>query len=116
MAKIGMSRAGRQHQPVVAQAAPVDDDLPRLGIDRAHLSEEHGGVALPSQDAAHRPGDVGGRQAGSRHLVKQRLEQVVVVAVDDRDIDRTVGQSLRGEQAAEAGADNDDPGARGRFG
>ena len=40
-----------------------------------------------AEDRAQRPGDVGGRQLGRRHLVQQRLELVVVVPVDQRDGD-----------------------------
>jgi hypothetical protein len=31
-------------------------------------------------------------QAGRRHLIEQRLEQVIVLAVDDNDLNRGVGE------------------------
>jgi hypothetical protein len=33
-------------------------------------------------------------EAGRRHLIEQRLEQVIVLAVDDDDLDRGVGERL----------------------
>jgi hypothetical protein len=42
------------------------------------------------QDAADRRGDIGGRQPGGRDLIEQRLEQVIVVLVDDGDVERLV--------------------------
>jgi hypothetical protein len=42
-------------------------------------------------------------------LVEQRLEQVMVLAVEQRDRDaRRIAQPLRCVQAGEAGADDDD--------
>ena len=43
-----------------------------------------------------------------RHLVEQRLEEVVVGAVDDRDPDRLAAERPGGEEAAEAAADDHD--------
>ena len=45
------------------------------------------------------------------HLVEQRLEQVVVAAVDQRDVDRLAAEEAGREEPAEAAADDDDRGA-----
>ena len=50
----------------------------------------------------------GARQAGGGDLVEQRLEQVVIGAIDHRHAHRRARQRPRGEQAAEAAADDDD--------
>ena len=43
-----------------------------------------------------------------RHLVEQRLELVVVVAVEERDVDVVLlGEPLRAADAGEAAADHD---------
>jgi hypothetical protein len=47
-------------------------------------------------------------------LVEQGLEQVVVRAVDDRDLDGSPTQGPGREQATEAGADDDNPVLHGR--
>ena len=49
-----------------------------------------------------------GRQHARRHLVQQRLEQVVVAAVDQRDVDGQVAEEPGGGQPAEATSDDDD--------
>ena len=46
------------------------------------------------------------------HLVQQRLEEVVVRAVDERDVDVAPPEDLRGGEAAEAAADDDHAMAR----
>ena len=48
-----------------------------------------------------------GEDAGGQ-LIQQRLEQMVVRAVDDRHVDVGAPQRLGGEQAAEPGADDHD--------
>ena len=64
-----------------------------------------GGLA---QDGADGLGDLRRRQAGRRHLVEQRLEEMVVAPVDHGDVGIGAGEAMRGAQAAEAGADDDD--------
>ena len=49
-------------------------------------------------------------EGGARHLVEHRLEEVVVVAVDDRDPHGGRGERAGSIHAAEAGADDDDVG------
>ena len=51
-----------------------------------------------------------GIQSGGRHLVEQRLEQVVVASVDEGDVDECVVQRLGCCQAAEPSSDDDDVG------
>ena len=55
----------------------------------------------------------GAESAGGRDLVEQRLEHVVVAAVDDRDLDVVPPQHARRRQPAEAAAQDHD--ARSRF-
>jgi len=47
------------------------------------------------------------RENGSRHLVEQRHEHVVIVAVDQDHLDRRPAERLGRRQPAEASADND---------
>jgi hypothetical protein len=55
--------------------------------DTDHLDEEYCGVLLMLRDDPDRLGDIGRRQYGGRDLVQERLEQVIIVAVDHGDID-----------------------------
>ena len=43
-----------------------------------------------------------------RHLVQQRLEKVIIVAIEDRDVNLSVSQSSGCEQTAEAAAQDHD--------
>ena len=49
-----------------------------------------------------------GDSAGGRDLVEERLEEVVVRAVDERDVDRGAAQGARGDEPAEAAAHDHD--------
>ena len=60
------------------------------------------------RDVARGRTDLSLGQDPGRDLVQQRLEQVVVVPVDQGDIDGRHRQRLRGEEAAEAAPDDDD--------
>jgi hypothetical protein len=48
------------------------------------------------------------RQTRGRHLVEQRLEQVMVLAVEQRQLGPGARQAARGREAAEAAADDHD--------
>ena len=83
--------------------APVGLQPPGVEIDPLDLGHAHRDVALPGQHRADRRGDVRRVQPRRRHLVQQRLEQVVVLAIDQRDADPApVAEGLRRVQAAEA--------------
>ena len=63
-----------------------------------------------------RRGDLPRREHAGGDLVEQRLEEVVVAAVDQRDVHRHVGESPDGQEAAEAPADDDHLVPRGLLG
>ena len=58
------------------------------------------------QNSAQRRRDLPLREDPGGHLVEQRLEEVVVVPIDEGDPDRSTAQDLGREQAAEASADD----------
>ena len=106
IAEIGVRHPGREHQLVIGHRDRVGDDLPVLEVDAVDRAEQHAHVLLPPQHVADRPGDVGGRQLGGGDLVEQRLEAVVVVAVQNRDVDICLGELRRDCEPAEAGPDD----------
>src|SRR6185312_16366766 len=57
---------------------------------------------------ADRIGDVARVQGPGRDLIEQRLEQVVVATIQERDLDRRVGELARGFEPAEPTADDHD--------
>jgi hypothetical protein len=108
--------AGGHDQVVVGQgAAVVQLHLTCGDVDRARLGLQHRQPAaahLAPQDVADGRRHGRGRKAGGGHLVQQRLEQVVVGAVDQRDLDRCPRQHAHRFQPAEPAADDDDVGQR----
>ena len=56
-----------------------------------------------------------GRERGCRNLVEQRLEQVVVGAIDQDEFDIELVQMHRRLEATETAADDDDDGSAGLF-
>ena len=108
VAEIRVRRARRDDEVIERQRAIAKlDDAPRR-VDGSDFAEQHRRVALPAQNRADRPRDIRRRQACRRDLVEQRLEQVIVVPVDDRDVGVGARERLRGEQPAESCADDDD--------
>ncbi len=106
--EVAVRRAGREHEEVVGDRAGVQrHDLAR-GVDRRDLAHQHARIRLPAHQVAHRPGDLGRRQAGRRHLVQERLEEVVVLAIDQRDVDGLAPQALRDGKAGKSGPDDND--------
>ena len=76
-------------------------------IDRGDLGQLDVDAVVVGEHRAQRVRDVTGRQLRGRHLIQQRLELVVVVAIDQRDVDRIMaGQLLRAAQAGEAATDD----------
>ena len=75
------------------------------------LGEDDARVALPAEDRAQRGGDLGRRERAGRDLVDERLEERVVLAVDERHLDRRAAQAADRLQAREAAADHDHRGA-----
>ncbi len=67
------------------------------------------GIFLPAKNHADRLSDVGRRQSSAGNLVKQWLEQVVVIAIDDGKLDGSVLQRPGAEESPEATTDDDDP-------
>src|SRR5439155_21348303 len=81
-----------------------------------HLRHPELGVGLAAEEGAARAGDLLGLEAGGGDLVQERLEQVVVVAIHQHDVDGRLPQRPSGAQAAESGTDDDDGGSAGARG
>ena len=101
-------RAGGEDQRVVAGPDVTTNDLPSLDVEVRHVSEMGLHVPASFEHAAQRRSDVRRRQTAGRDLVKQRLEQVEVAAVDQRDLEPRGTDRLGGVEPAESAADDDD--------
>jgi hypothetical protein len=100
---------GGDDQGVVRQRRRVgqDDAAPRR-IDGLRFAEEDAHVVGLPQHPSDRRADVAWRERRRRDLIQQRLEEVVVVTIDERDVRARPGQRLGGREATEAAAKNDD--------
>src|SRR5262249_29088118 len=72
-------------------------------------------VLLPAQDPPNRRRDIARRQGRRGDLIQQRLKQMVVVPIEERDLDIRTSQRARHVQPAEAAADDHDARAGSRF-
>ena len=72
------------------------------------VAQEHLRVLLPAQDHPGRRGDLARGDDAGRHLVQQRLEQVVRGLGDQLDVDIGSLERLDDVQPAETGPDDDD--------
>src|SRR5262249_22784252 len=100
-------RPGREDQVVIPERDAlaidgVDEDASLIAVEPCHLPEDHRGVALPSEDAANRRGDLPRAQDRRRDLIQERLKEMMVLTIDQQDVDIGVAEGLRGGQAAEA--------------
>ena len=109
VAEIGVAGAGGEHQRVIGQRiAVIEQHALSCRIDAADICEQRRHLLASAQQVADRPGDFRRRQRSGRDLVEQRLEQMMVAAVDQRDPDRRSGEAKGGLQPAETGADDHD--------
>ena len=96
MTEIGVACAGGEDQRVIGQSVAVlEQHALALRVDAADGREQGGDFRPVAQRIADRPGDLRGRERGGRDLIQQRLEQMMVAPVDQRDADRCAFQSER---------------------
>ena len=105
-------RSGGDDQAVVGQRErrsqrPDGDDRPVLEIEAGDLGQLDLDVLVLAQDSPERRCDLALREDSRCDLVEQRLKEVVVRAVDERDVDVALPKELRGKEATEAAADDD---------
>ena len=116
VAEVGVVRAAGDDQRVVGHRLRrrqigdrPQDHLAPLEVEARDLGEQHAHVAVALEDRPQRIRDLARRQRAGRDLVAERLEQVEVAPVDQRDLHVCAPQPARGLESAEAAADDDDP-------
>lgn len=98
MAEIVGLCAGGNHQVVIPKARGLTTGLKHgdgaaRQVDVGGLGQKHRDIALSTQHGAQGRCDLtGGPQAG-RYLVGQRLEQVMIGPIDNRDVHRRVSKT-----------------------
>src|SRR5215216_4005230 len=79
-------------------------------IDGHHFCHVDGDILLSAKYAPERVGDLRWYKPGYGDLIEQRLEQVIVVPVNQRDLHWRVCQSARGFHPAKPRANDDNVG------
>jgi hypothetical protein len=114
VAEIRMRRSGPQDQVVVVEESLRELQTSRRQVRARDLREHDLGVELAAQYRANGCTDVGRRQGCGRDLVEERLEDMVIAAIDDGDVDGGMGKRLGRRQAGEPAADDEHPRAAAR--
>jgi hypothetical protein len=113
--EVAVLRPGREDQELVRDPAVTARDPALREIDVLDGPEVDLDVRGALELRPDRHCDVGGVEPRGRDLVQQRLEQVVIAAIDDGHVDVAVpGERLRGFQPRESAADDHDVGRTGR--
>jgi len=104
----GCDPDGQDEVVVLHPAAVRELRHPCLGIHRSQLAVPEPGAVLVGE-AAQRVRHVARGQPGRGHLVQQRLERAVHVAVDQQHLGSGPVQLLHRGHAAKSGPDDDHP-------
>jgi hypothetical protein len=81
--------------------------LTLVEIEVGDLGHQHADVAIALEDGAQRIGDLAGRERTGRDLVGERLEQMEIPPIDERDVDGCVSEPQDGLEPSETTADDD---------
>src|SRR6266852_3693116 len=98
----------RENQEVVADRPAAGLEPLRGEIDARHDHHAKIDVFLAAQDRPRRSRDLLGLESRRGDLIQQRLEKMVVVAIDQDDLHRRAAQRPGGVQPPESRADDDD--------
>jgi hypothetical protein len=108
-AEVVRGRPGREHERVVAEeGAVLELDPASVAVEADHGPELHLDVRVVGEQGSDRVGDVALVEAGRRDLVEERLEGVVVPAVDQGRVDPGAGETLRDLEPREPRSDDHD--------
>ena len=114
MAEVRVRRAGRDDQRVVGQRVRRGDagdrrqqQTARSEIEPGRAAEHDADVGCRGEQGSQGICDVTWRERTGRDLVGQRLEEVKVTAIYERDVDVDPPQALCDVDPGEAAADDD---------
>ncbi len=110
MAEVAGAAAGGDDEIVVGQLAAGVHDPAAGQVEGGDLGHDDREIGPLAEERADRLGDVDRGEPGGGDLVEERLKQVVVLPIDDRDPREVRRKMLAERQPAETGADHDDMG------
>ena len=105
---LGLIREGKGLTSRVFARSHLSLDSLRRDIDAHRLAKQHARVPGTPQDPSDRRGDVTGRQRRGRNLIQQRLKDVMVAAIQQRDLGVGLSKRLRGRESPETAANDHD--------
>ena len=108
MSKVGVSGAGGDDQIVVVDLQIDCLHFFRRDVHGLNFGKDYFHVLAFAQHGANRRSNVGRRECGCRHLIEQRLKEMVICAVDHSDAHIFARQSFCSLEPAKPRADNDD--------
>src|SRR5215831_15741024 len=106
MAEISVPGTRRDNEGVVAKPLLSDQYQPLCGVNARNRLHKHGGIGLSVKNRADRSRDRIGRQRSRGHLIEQRLEQMIVVPIYQRDIDWRSSEGTCRRQPSEPAAND----------
>ena len=105
--KISMTGPGSDDQIVVCDLGTVGQrDAIVFLIKPSNITQNDLDILEFMQDTSDRLCDLAGRKHRRRDLIKQRLKNVVIFAIDQRDLNRPVSKLFGRRQPAKTAADN----------
>lgn len=80
---------------------------PPIEVETRHLRQLDPNVSVLADHVTYRRRDLSGRNHSGRHLVEQRLEQVIVASIHHVYLDRLASEQAGRRQPTEAATDDD---------
>ena len=114
VAEIMMARSSRDDQRVIRRLAIAQNNPAACDVEIHNFAQQHLGVPAAPQNVPQRRCNLAGRQPARGHLIKQRLKEMKVAPIDQRQFDRHAPQRLGRVESAES-ASEDDYAVRHRF-
>ena len=108
VAEVGVPGARRDDEIIVIDLSVRGDHFFQGRIDPPRFGEDHFGILLVAKDVAERLGDIRGRKRRGGHLIKQGLEEMMILAIQQGDARVDVAQPLRYFEASETSTDDND--------
>jgi hypothetical protein len=110
MAEIRVARTRSDDEKIIRKflRAVLGNHHPTIRINTLHLRHEHRGVRILAEQPTDGSGDVSGRKRRRRHLIQQRLKQVMVRAVEHEQLHVGSLERARGVQPTKPATDDDD--------
>src|SRR4051812_41203785 len=104
MAEVSGDAAERDHEIIVGERLVGEGDVARVEVDVFDLFEEDGDVGMIGEDGANWLRDVRRGETGGGGLIEERLGEVMILAIDQRDLRVGMAELLAKCQAAKSGA------------